>query len=113
LSRRATHATARCARLPCVQSLQWRMATIERFVLDVPASVLEDLHDRLDRVVWPDQPDGGGWDYGTELAFLRRLVSHWRNHFDWRVAEERLNSYPQFRARIGEDQIHFIQVRGW
>jgi microsomal epoxide hydrolase len=88
------------------------MAAIERFVLDVPASVLEDLHDRLDRMVWPDQPDGGGWDHGTELAFLRRLVSHWRNHFDWRVAEERLNSYPQFRARIGEDLIHFVHVRG-
>ena len=77
------------------------MATIEPFVLDVPAAVLEDLQDRLDRVVWPDQPDGGGWDYGTELAFLRRLVSHWRNHFDWRAAEQRLNWYPQFRAGSG------------
>ena len=88
------------------------MATIEPFVLDVPAAVLEDLQDRLDRVVWPDQPDAGGWDYGTELAFLRRLVSHWRNHFDWRAAEQRLSSYPQFRTRIGEDLIHFVHVRG-
>ena len=87
------------ARLGLVRPYSDGMAAIEPFVLDVRPAVLEDLDDRLDRVVWPDQPDVGGWDYGTELAFLRRLVTHWRNHFDWRVAEERLNSYPQFRAR--------------
>ena len=102
----------RLGRLGLLRPYSDGMATIEPFVLDVRPAVLEDLHDRLDRVVWPDQPDGGGWDYGTELAYMQGLVSHWRNHFDWRVAEERLNSYPQFRARIGEDLIHFVHIRG-
>src|SRR5439155_1136699 len=53
-----------------------------------------------------------GWTYGTNLAYLRELVAYWRERFDWRAAEARLNALPQFRARVGGLGIHFIHVRG-
>src|SRR5207245_1011789 len=46
------------------------------------------------------------------LAYLRELVAYWRERFDWRANEARLNALPQFRARVGGLGIHFIHVRG-
>jgi pimeloyl-ACP methyl ester carboxylesterase len=52
------------------------------------------------------------WSDGTDLAYLRELVTYWRGSYDWRAQEARLNAFPQFTARIGERDIHFVHVRG-
>jgi pimeloyl-ACP methyl ester carboxylesterase len=85
---------------------------IEPFRIDVGDATLADLRDRLTRTRFPDEIHGSGWGYGTELAFLRRLVAHWRDGYDWRAAEARLNGFRQFRARVGDLGIHFIHERG-
>ena len=45
--------------------------TIEPFKVDVPDSVLQDLHERLDRTRWPDEIPGSGWDYGSNLDYIK------------------------------------------
>ena len=84
---------------------------IEPFVVDVPAAVLDDLRDRLHATRWPDQLEGTGWDYGTDLAYLRDLCAYWADTFDWRAAERRLNRWPQFTTDIDGQRIHFIHAR--
>lgn len=62
---------------------------------------------------WPVAPvDDADWRYGTDLAFLRRLVDHWTVAYDWPAAQSELNRWPQFIARIDELDIHFVHVRG-
>jgi pimeloyl-ACP methyl ester carboxylesterase len=39
-------------------------------------------------------------------------VTYWRERYDWRAAEARLNRFRQFRARVGDLRIHFIHERG-
>ncbi len=85
---------------------------LEPFRIAVPDAVLADLRERLARTRFPDEISGSGWTYGTNLAYLRELVAYWRERFDWRAAEARLNALPQFRARAGGLGIHFIHVRG-
>lgn len=85
---------------------------IERFEIAVPDTALADLRDRLARTRFPDEIPGSGWRYGTELAYLRELVAYWRDRYDWRAAERRLNRFSQFRARVGDLGIHFIHQRG-
>src|SRR5438093_469816 len=85
---------------------------LEPFRIAVPDAVLADLRERLARTRFPDEISGSGWTYGTNLAYLRELVAYWRERFDWRAAEARLNALPQFRARVGGLGIHFIHVRG-
>lgn len=85
---------------------------IEPFRITVADSVLSDLRERLARTRFPDEIPGSGWGYGTELAYLRELVGYWRERYDWRAAEARLNALPQFRAEVGGLGIHFIHVRG-
>src|SRR6058998_3742035 len=85
---------------------------VEPFRIAVPDAVLADLRERLARTRFPDEIPASGWTYGTDLAYLRELVAYWRERFDWRAAEARLNALPQFRARVGGLRIHFIHVRG-
>jgi pimeloyl-ACP methyl ester carboxylesterase len=70
------------------------------------------LKSRLAATRFPQTIDGAGWDYGTEAEFLRKLVAYWGGAFDWRAAERRLNSFPQFREEIDGETMHFVHARG-
>lgn len=87
------------------------MSDIRPFRIEVPDAVLQDLHDRLDRTRWPDELPGVGWDYGIPQDYLRELADYWRNTYNWRADEARLNQYPQFLTTIDGAQVHFIHVR--
>ena len=81
------------------------------FTIDVPEPVLVDLHERLTRARFPDQLENVGWTYGTDLAYLKELVAYWRDEFDWREQERRLNRFEQFTTNIDGLDIHFIHRR--
>lgn len=85
---------------------------IEPFNISVPEATLEDLNRRLDRTRWPDEILGSGWDYGSNLAYVKELVDYWRTSFDWRAQEEALNRMPQFMANVGAADIHFVHEKG-
>src|SRR5688500_10097739 len=85
---------------------------VEPFRIAVPDAVLADVRERLARTRFPDEIPGSGWGYGTDLAYMRELVAHWRDRYDWRAAEARLNAFAQFRASVGGLGIHFIHERG-
>ena len=82
------------------------------FTIRIPDSTLADLRERLDRVRWPDEIPGAGWQYGTELTYLRQLVEYWRTQYDWRVHEARLNAFQQFTVPLSEIEVHFIHQPG-
>jgi pimeloyl-ACP methyl ester carboxylesterase len=84
---------------------------IQPFTIDVPDAVLSDLHERLERTRFPEQIPGAGWDYGTELGYLRELVAYWRDNYDWRKQEARLNELDNFVTEIDGQRIHFVHAR--
>lgn len=86
-------------------------ASMERFRIDVADDVLADLHARLDRTRWPNQIDGAGWDYGAELSYVQELCGYWREGFDWRAEEARLNAWDQFATTVDGQRIHFVHAR--
>ena len=61
------------------------------FKVEVPDAVLQDLKERLDDTRWPDEIPGSGWDYGTNLDYIKELVEYWRTKFDWRSKEKLIN----------------------
>jgi epoxide hydrolase len=85
--------------------------TIRPFRIDISQADLDDLHDRLARTRWPRDLGGASWDRGVPAAYLRPLAEYWRDEFDWRAEEARLNDIPQFVTTIDEQQIHFVHVR--
>ena len=85
------------------------MSAPRPFTLRVAEEVLADLRRRLEGARWPDEVPGGGWRYGADLAYMKELVAYWRDRYDWRVHERRLNAWPQFTAPLGDVEVHFIQ----
>jgi microsomal epoxide hydrolase len=84
----------------------------EAFSLHVPDAVLTDLRDRLSRTRLPDQAPGVPWAYGTDVTYMSDLVEYWRDHFDWRIQEARLNAFPQYKVRLHDIDLHFLHVPG-
>ena len=81
------------------------------FKIRVPDAVLADLRQRLSRARFGDELPNTGWDYGTNVAYLKVLVDYWRDRFDWRAQERRLNQFDQFKTTIDGLAIHFIHQR--
>jgi microsomal epoxide hydrolase len=84
----------------------------ESFSLHVPDAAIADLRDRLARTRFPDAAPGEPWAYGASVAYLQQLVAYWREHFDWRAQEARLNAFPQFKLPLHDIDLHFLHVPG-
>ncbi|KAI0629893.1 alpha/beta-hydrolase [Trametes polyzona] len=75
------------------------------FTLAVPQEEVDYLQAKLALTRLPDELDGAGWAYGAPLADVRRLVARWREGFDWRAAEARINELTMF--------VRPVEVEGW
>src|SRR5262245_36853260 len=84
---------------------------VRPFKIHVDDSVLADLKQRLARTRFPGEIPGSNWDYGTNLVYLKELVAYWRDKYDWRAAERRLNQFDQFTTTIDGLDVHFIHQR--
>ncbi len=97
--------------LPVASIGQDQAASVTAFEISVDDEVLDDLRQRLERTRFPDQISGAGWDYGTELGYLRELIGYWLTEYDWRQQERRLNRFDQFTTEIDDLRVHFIHQR--
>ena len=85
-------------------------AAIHPFRVEIPQADLDDLRDRLARTRWPDELPGVGWSRGVPLGYLQDLAGYWRDGYDWRGQEARLNQLPQFTTVVDGQPIHFLHV---
>ncbi|KAL8284633.1 hypothetical protein RB600_009176 [Gaeumannomyces tritici] len=63
----------------------------------------------LDPGMKPDFSDD--WDRGAVQSDIKRFVSRWRDGFDWRAAEARLNKLLQFVTVIEVDVFGPLQIQ--
>jgi len=84
---------------------------IEPYRIAVPDEAIADLRRRLAATRFPDQIPGTGWDYGAELSYLKDLVRSWKDEFDWRAQEERLNALDHYTTEADGQRIHFVHAR--
>lgn len=85
---------------------------IAPFDIDVSDAAVADLVLRLEMTRWPDEIGEGAWAYGMPRKVLRDIVNYWRDGFDWRAAERKLNGLPQFQIEMDGCLIHYVHVRG-
>jgi pimeloyl-ACP methyl ester carboxylesterase len=84
---------------------------ITPFRVSVPQVAIDDLRMRLRRTRLPERETVTDWSQGVPLAKARALIDHWRDDYDWRRFEHRINAFPQFRTEIDGLGIHFLHVR--
>jgi len=84
---------------------------MQPFPLDVDDAQLDDLRRRLSCARWPAEINGAAWDYGTDQAFLRSVVDHWLNAYDWRRVEAEVNAVGSFVTEAAGQRVHFLHAR--
>ena len=84
---------------------------ISPFPLAIPQADLDDLKARLGRTRWPDRETVEDWSQGAPLAKVQALCAHWREKYDWRRCEGRLNALGQYKTTLDGLSIHFLHVR--
>lgn len=82
------------------------------FTVAIPEADLADLRDRLGRARWADDLGNADWRYGVERGWLEDMARYWREDYDWRATERRINALPQFKAEIDGVPLHFVHIRG-
>jgi microsomal epoxide hydrolase len=80
--------------------------------IHVSDEVLDDLRHRLHTTRWPVDASNEDRSYGVDRATLERLTDYWRDDYDWRTAERRINRYEHWFVEIDGVPIHFMRVRG-
>ncbi|KAL4873204.1 hypothetical protein BDV12DRAFT_98633 [Aspergillus spectabilis] len=81
------------------------------FSIAVPDADLERLHQKLDAATFPDELDNTGWDMGVPLEEIKRLTAYWRDGFNWREQEQRLNEqFEQFTLPVSVDGFKDIDL---
>jgi microsomal epoxide hydrolase len=86
----------------------------EPFQINVPDADIERLRQKLDTATFPDELGSAGWDMGVPLDEIKRLTAYWRNGFDWREQETKLNKqFHQFTVPVSVEgyddlKIHYL-----
>ncbi|KAF8577837.1 alpha/beta-hydrolase [Ramaria rubella] len=78
------------------------------FLIDISVYEVSALRAKLSTVRFPNEFEDAGWQsrYGAPLADIHRLVSHWRDGYDWKKQEIQINALlPQFTI------VHFAHKR--
>ncbi|KAI0259498.1 alpha/beta-hydrolase [Gloeopeniophorella convolvens] len=87
------------------------------FKIAVPDDALSLLQRKLADTRLPDEVEGAGWDYGTPLSDIKRLVDRWRGGYDWHAHERELNQHlPMFTRDIEVDgfgvlNMHYVHKK--
>ncbi|KAH9017880.1 Alpha/Beta hydrolase protein [Lactarius hengduanensis] len=92
------------------------MTSEQPFEIAVSGDALALLKRKLDDARLPDEVNAAEWAYGAPLADIRRLVSRWKDGYDWRTHERKLNALPMFTRTIpvekfGELNVHYVHQK--
>ena len=85
---------------------------VEPYTVAVTDAIMDDLRERIRHTRWPDGAPGEPWSQGTDLDYLRNLLTYWADGFDWRARERELNRYQHRTAEVDGVRIHFVHRQG-
>ncbi|WP_432066629.1 epoxide hydrolase family protein [Streptomyces sp. C10-9-1] len=85
------------------------------FRIEIPQADVDDLRNRLAHTRWPapvpGRDDRTDFSRGIPSAYLKELAAYWRDGFDWRAQEEKLNQYEQLTTVVDGQTFHVVHVR--
>ena len=60
---------------------------IKPFKVNISDQIIKDIYDKVKRYPWHEMPKDisgkdGGWHYGTDLDYMKKISNYWVNKFD-------------------------------
>ncbi|MEV0062034.1 epoxide hydrolase [Nocardia sp. NPDC050718] len=84
------------------------------FRIEIPQADIEDLRARLTHTRWPipvpGRDDRTDFSRGIPLPYLKELAEYWRDGFDWRAQEAKLNEHEQFTTVVDGQTFHVVHA---
>lgn len=89
------------------------MEIAKPYIISVSDAAIAGLVQKLSLATFPDELDSTGWELGSPLADVKRLTAYWKDKFDWKAVERKLNQLPNFQCVIQAEgfdplNIHFV-----
>lgn len=88
------------------------MSILKTFKIDVCQRDLNFIFQKVSEYPWHEMPSDGGWQFGTNVDFMKDLCKYWVEQFDWKRQEDKINSFDNFTAEVDGIEVHFIYERG-
>ena len=85
---------------------------IKPFKVEISDKYLQNIYSKVKNYQWHEMPDDGGWNYGTNLEYMKEISKYWIEKFDWRKTEKEINKFKNFKSNIDGIDIHFIHEKG-
>ena len=85
---------------------------VKPFKVKIPNSLIQEIKDKVKKYPWHEMPSEGGWEYGTNLDYMKEISNYWVNDFDWSKHQEEINKFSNFISNVEEIDIHFIHEKG-
>lgn len=85
--------------------------TVRPFKINTSDEELQDLYTRIDATRPVPSLENCQFNYGFNSEYLQRVISYWRNDFDWKGQVEKLNTYPHFKTNIEGIDVHYVHVK--
>ena len=85
---------------------------IKPFKVKIPDEVIQNINSKVKNYSWHEMPDDGGWDYGTNLDYMKEFSKYWLENYNWRETEKKINRFKNFKCNIDNIDIHFIHEKG-
>ena len=85
---------------------------VKPFKVNISDQIIKDTYDKVKKYPWHEMPNDGGWEYGTNLDYMKEISKYWVNEFDWRKHEAEINKYSNFTTEVDDIDIHFIHEKG-
>ena len=82
------------------------------FKLNVSKDILQEINLKVKNYPWHEMPDDGGWEYGTNLEYMKEISNYWVNTFNWKKQEEEINKFSNYITVVDDIKIHYILEKG-
>ena len=85
---------------------------IKPFKIDIPDKTLKEINTKVKNYPWHEMPNDGGWEYGSNLSYMKEISRYWVKDFDWKKYEAEINKFSNFKSSVDNIEIHFIHEKG-
>jgi pimeloyl-ACP methyl ester carboxylesterase len=82
------------------------------FKLNVSNDILKEINLKVKNYRWHEMPDDGGWEYGTNLDYMKEISEYWVHEFNWKKHEDKINKFSNFKTEVDGISIHYIMEKG-
>jgi pimeloyl-ACP methyl ester carboxylesterase len=85
---------------------------IKPFKINFSDNELHEINTKVKNYPWHEMSELSGWEYGTNLDYMKEISNYWVKDFNWRKQELEINKFSNFKTKVDNIDIHFIHEKG-